>query len=100
LREAVSEYKVLQRFANHTLLEVEIKTGRKHQIRCHLAYIHHPVAGDSLYGFKDSPVLEGLNRQFLHASYLKIVLPSGQIQELYSDLPEDLKNIINNLGKI
>src|SRR3989344_7660583 len=72
LREAITEYKVLQRFADYTLLEVQIKTGRKHQIRCHLAYIHHPIAEDKIYGFKDSPMPEGLTRQFLHASYLKI----------------------------
>ena len=98
-REAISEYKVLKRFASYTLLEVKIKTGRKHQIRCHLAYIHHPIAGDRLYGFKDSPLPEGLTRQFLHASYLKIALPSGQMKEFNSDLPEDLKLIISNLKK-
>src|SRR3989344_187649 len=91
LREAITDYKVLERFASYTLLEVRIKTGRKHQIRCHLAYIHHPIAGDRLYGFKDSPLPEGLTRQFLHASYLKIALPSGQMKEFNSDLPEDLK---------
>ena len=97
LREAITEYKVLERFASYTLLEVQIKTGRKHQIRCHMAYIHHPIAGDAMYGFKDSPRPEGLQRQFLHASYLKIQLPSGQIKEFYSDLPEDLQLVIQNL---
>lgn len=96
-REAVSEYKVLQRFENYTLLEVQIETGRKHQIRAHLAYIHHPVAGDKMYGFKDSPTPEGLNRQFLHASFLKIQFPDGTIHELHSELPEDLRNILNQL---
>lgn len=97
LREAITDYKVLQRFADYTLLEVQIKTGRKHQIRCHMAYIHHPIAGDKLYGFKDSPTPTGLERQFLHASYLKIQLPNGTIQELHSELPEDLKQILNSL---
>jgi 23S rRNA pseudouridine1911/1915/1917 synthase len=96
-REAITEYRVLQRFTNYTLLEVNMKTGRKHQIRCHLAYIHHPIAGDALYGFKDSPKPEGLARQFLHASYIKIHLPSGKVQEFNSELPEDLKNILNKL---
>jgi len=108
LREAITDYKVLERFENpstslrasYTLLEVQIKTGRKHQIRCHLAYIRHPIAGDKVYGFKDSPVLQGQERQFLHASYLKITLPSGKIKEFTSELPEELKNIINNLNKI
>ena len=99
-REAISEYKVLQRFDLYTLLEVNIKTGRKHQIRCHLAYIHHPIAGDSLYGFKDSPRPEGLERQFLHAAYVKIKLPNGETKEFNSPLPQDLKKILNNLEKI
>jgi 23S rRNA pseudouridine1911/1915/1917 synthase len=99
-REALTEYKVLERFAGYTLVEVQIKTGRRHQIRCHFAWLRHPVAGDTLYGFKDSPKPAGLPRQFLHASYLKIALPSGEKKEFTSGLPEDLQHIINNLGKI
>ncbi len=105
LREAITEYKVLERFADpstplmasYTLLEVEIKTGRKHQIRCHLAYLRHPIAGDKMYGFKDSPVPEGLERQFLHAGFLKIQLPKGEVKEFHSPLPKELQQIINNL---
>ncbi len=96
-REAITDYKVLQRFEKYTLLEVNMKTGRKHQIRCHLASIHHPIAGDALYGFKDSPKPEGLARQFLHASYVKIMLPSSVTKEFNSDLPEELENIKNKL---
>jgi 23S rRNA pseudouridine1911/1915/1917 synthase len=98
-REAITEYQVLEKFKEYTLLEVQIKTGRKHQIRCHMAYIHHPVAKDTLYGFKDSPSPTGLHRQFLHASYIKITLPSGQIKEFTSPLPEDLQKTLTNLGK-
>ena len=96
-REAITEYKVLERFKEYTLLEVEIKTGRKHQIRCHLSYIHHPIAGDKMYGFKNSPTPEGLIRQFLHAEYLKIKILSGEIKEFKSKLPEELNNILKNL---
>ncbi|MEK7080643.1 MAG: RNA pseudouridine synthase [Patescibacteria group bacterium] len=92
-REAITEYKVLEKFKDYTLLEVKIKTGRKHQIRCHLSYIHHPIAGDKMYGFKNSPVPEGLTRQFLHAEYLKIKLLNGEVKEFYSELPEDLKHV-------
>lgn len=99
LREAITEYKVLEKFENYTLLEVQIKTGRKHQIRCHLAYLRNPIAGDKLYSFKDSPTPKGLERQFLHAGYLKIQLPNGQQKEFTSDLPEDLKNILKGLTK-
>jgi 23S rRNA pseudouridine1911/1915/1917 synthase len=96
-REAITEYKVLERYEEYTLLEVQIKTGRKHQIRCHLSYLQHPIAGDKLYGFKNSPIPNGLTRQFLHASYLKIQLPSGDTKEFNSELPEELNNILKNL---
>lgn len=96
-RQAITEFNVLQRFKYYTLLEITIKTGRKHQIRCHLSYVHHPIAGDKLYGFKDSPVPEGLNRQFLHSSYLKIKLPGGELKEFKSELPEDLQSILMNI---
>jgi 23S rRNA pseudouridine1911/1915/1917 synthase len=96
-REAITKYKVINRYKNYTLLEVDIKTGRRHQIRCHLSYIHHPIAGDKMYGFKDSPAPEGLGRQFLHATYLKIQLPDSEIKEFISELPEELKNILKKI---
>jgi len=96
-REAITEYKILKKFKNYTLIEVQPKTGRKHQIRVHLSYISHPLAGDKMYGFKNQPCPEGLKRQFLHASYLKIQLPSGEIKEFKSELLEDLKKVIKNL---
>jgi len=96
-RKAVTEYKVLQRFENYTLIKVEPKTGRKHQIRTHLAYLGHPVAGDKLYGFKNQPRPEGLKRQFLHASYLKVKLPNGKTKEFKSELPNELKLCLQNL---
>lgn len=104
-REAITEYKVLSRYKDYTLLEVEIKTGRRHQIRCHFSYLQHPIAGDKLYGFKNSKIPAGLTRQFLHSAYLKIQLPfdeaqgrpSGEIKEFKSELPEELNNIIDNL---
>ena len=98
-REAITEYKVLEKFKDYTLLEVEIKTGRRHQIRCHFSYLQHPIAGDKLYAFRNSKIPEGLTRQFLHAQKLKIQLPGGQTKEFLSELPEELKQVINNLGK-
>jgi 23S rRNA pseudouridine1911/1915/1917 synthase len=98
-REAITEYKVLEKFRDYTFLEVEIKTGRRHQIRCHLSYLKHPIAGDKMYSFKNSKTPEGLTRQFLHAQKLKIQLPNGKTQEFISDLPEDLKQVKNNLAK-
>jgi 23S rRNA pseudouridine1911/1915/1917 synthase len=90
-REAVTLYKVLQRFKDYDLIEAEPKTGRKHQIRVHLSYLGHPIAGDKLYGFKGQPTPSGLKRQFLHASFLKIKLPNNQIKEFKSELPDELK---------
>ncbi|MDD2696551.1 MAG: RluA family pseudouridine synthase [Candidatus Pacebacteria bacterium] len=96
-RTAVTHYKVLQRFENYDLIEAEPKTGRKHQIRTHLAYLGHPIAGDKMYGFKNQLLPEGLKRQFLHAYYLKINLPNGRETEFKSELPQDLKEILTNL---
>lgn len=106
-KEAVTKYKVLQRYKDYTLLEVHIETGRRHQIRCHLSYLQHPIAGDKMYGFKNSKIPTGLTRQFLHSAYLKIQLPasrqggpSGEIKEFKSELPEGLQKVINNLKPI
>ncbi|MCX6724109.1 MAG: RluA family pseudouridine synthase [Candidatus Staskawiczbacteria bacterium] len=96
-REAITEYRVLERYKDYTLLEVQIKTGRRHQIRCHFSYLGHPVAGDKMYSFKNSKIPEGLTRQFLHSAYLKIQLPGGEVKELKSELPDDLNKIIKNL---
>jgi len=96
-REAITRYKVVEELKDYTLVEVSPKTGRKHQIRTHLAYLGHPIVGDRLYGFKNQPYPKGLNRQFLHAFYLKITLPSGPEKEFKSELPSDLKNAIKDL---
>lgn len=97
-REAKTIYRVVERFKDYTLLEVEPRTGRKHQIRCHLAWIHHPIAGDKLYGFKNQPCPPGLSRQFLHANYLKVDSLTGE-KEFKSKLPDDLEKIIKILEK-
>ncbi len=96
-RNAITEYKVLQRFENYDLIELKPKTGRKHQIRAHLVYLGHPLAGDKLYSFKNQLIPKGLTRQFLHASYLKITMPDSKVKEFESKLPEDLNNVLKNL---
>ncbi len=93
-KRAWTEYKVLKRFKNYTLLEVNPKTGRTHQIRVHLASIGHPIAGDKQYKFKRQPELVGLKRQFLHAAYLKFRLPDGKVKAFKSELPDDLKDAL------
>jgi len=97
-KEAVTHYKTLRHYNNFTLLELQPKTGRTHQIRVHLASIGHPVAGDKLYGFKNQKMPPNLKRQFLHASHLKFSLPSGKIVELKSELPEDLRKTLEMLN--
>jgi 23S rRNA pseudouridine1911/1915/1917 synthase len=95
-RKAKTKYKVVKRFKNYTLLEIEPKTGRKHQIRCHLNWMHHPIAGDKLYGFKNQKTPKDLKRHFLHAISLEIELFKEK-KEFAADLPKDLKEIIKNL---
>ncbi len=96
-RMAITRYKVLERFDNYTLIEVQPQSGRKHQIRAHFAYLKHPLAGDKMYGFKNQPIPQGLKRQFLHASYLKIKLSNNQTEEFKSELPNDLKLCLQKL---
>jgi len=96
-REAMTKYRVLQRFENYDLIEAEPLTGRKHQIRAQLTHLGHPVAGDKLYGFKNQPCPEGLKRHFLHAQYLKIALPDNQFKEFKTKLPKDLELCLKKL---
>ncbi len=96
-KQAITRYKVKQYLPNYTLVEVHPQTGRTHQIRVHLAHLHHPVAGDTLYGSPKRPL--GLARQFLHAAKLEIELPSGEVVTLTSDLPEDLRGFLDHLEK-
>jgi len=97
-REAITDFKILERYDKYTLLEVFPKTGRKHQIRVHLAYLNHPIVGDKIYGFKNQPCPEGLDQHFLHAESIQIEMPNGETKEFHSELPESLKNIINKLN--
>ncbi len=98
-RDALTEYIREEIFDNYTLLRVMPKTGRKHQIRCHLAHIGYPLAGDNLYSFKNQKDPDGLERIFLHSSSIKPKLPSGKKIEIKSDLPEDLKKVLEKLRK-
>jgi len=93
-RTAVTRYKVLKNYKKYSLLEVSPKTGRTHQIRVHLASIGHPVVGDEKYKFKRQTCPPELDRQFLHASYLKFKTPKGKTIKLESKLPEKLAKIL------
>ena len=96
-RPAETHYELRRAFAGHTLLEVRIVTGVMHQIRAHLAYLGHPVAGDLLYG-GSSAVLPGLERQFLHAAVVGFDAPEGGRVRAESPLPEELDRVLAALG--
>jgi 23S rRNA pseudouridine1911/1915/1917 synthase len=89
-REAVSEYKTVESFKNHTLLEFHPLTGRTHQIRLHCRLLGCPIVGDMVYGHKKSSIAIG--RHFLHAHKLKITLPGETSpREFVAPLPEELQ---------
>jgi 23S rRNA pseudouridine1911/1915/1917 synthase len=107
-RYALSLWKVRQRFGKFTLLEVEIKTGRTHQIRVHLGYINFPVVGDEIYNEgRDKTVadieirrgIEKLGRFFLHAEKLSFTHPkTGEKLEFVQPLPAELEEFLNILS--
>ena len=95
-REARTHFRVLERFAHHTLLLIQLETGRTHQIRVHLKAIGHPVVSDPTYG--SGNVIRGshLKRQFLHASQLQLTHPlSGVPLEFEAPLPADLRAVLD-----
>ena len=95
-RDSRTAYRVLERIAGYSLLELDLETGRTHQIRVHLAYLGHPLLGDGVYG-KRSPLLE---RHFLHAHRLGFQHPSsGETLELRSELPPDLARVVEELRR-
>ncbi|HEY2028443.1 MAG TPA: pseudouridine synthase, partial [Myxococcales bacterium] len=94
-RPALTRFSPLERKGQFTLLDVEIATGVMHQIRAHLSFIGHPLAGDELYG---GPPLLGLNRHFLHAARLGFAHPDGSRVRYESPLPEELREAWQSLG--
>ena len=90
---AVTHYWVLERFQGYTYVECQLETGRTHQIRVHMASIHHPLLGDTVYGpAKDSHHLEG---QTLHAMVLGLIHPvTGEYLEVEAPLPEYFENLL------
>jgi len=96
-REAVTYYKVIQEFSGFSLVELSPKTGRRHQLRVHLAWKQHPIVGDKRYGFKQQSSVKYLKHQFLHAFYLKIKLMNGEEKEFILPLPDQLKKVLSCL---
>ncbi|MDP3111933.1 MAG: pseudouridine synthase, partial [Thermodesulfovibrionales bacterium] len=109
-KEAVTAWKVIERFHGATLIEAKLKTGRTHQIRVHFASIGHPVLGDRTYGKKIEIEVKDKNRssagaekisfprQMLHAELLGFIHPvTGEYFEFKSPLPEDMEEKIKEL---
>ncbi len=108
-KTAVTHYRLLQRFAGHTHIEVKLETGRTHQIRVHMSHIRYPLVGDPVYGRRlfipkgcsDDlrQILSGFKRQALHAKSLTLVHPKKNEEMSWSvALPEDMQNLLNILG--
>jgi 23S rRNA pseudouridine1911/1915/1917 synthase len=98
-REAISEYKTLESFAKHTLLEFHPLTGRTHQIRLHCVLLGCPIVGDKVYGHRSQSLV--LGRHFLHASKLKITLPhESKPREFEAPLPQELRSILDQLHNL
>lgn len=101
-REAITDYKTIKNFGDKfTQLELTPHTGRTHQIRVHMKHLGYPIVSDEFYGGRKQyrEDKKWCPRQFLHASYLKIKLLSGEYKEFKSNLPEDLKDSLSKLTK-
>lgn len=95
-REAITEYRRLEAFPEHELLEVHPITGRTHQVRVHLAFLGCPVAGDRVYGRRKPSV--PLERHFLHAARLRLRLPGDEVPRTFeAPLPDELEAVLDLL---
>lgn len=96
-KDAVTNFKVIARYDEFTLIECELETGRTHQIRVHLNYIQHPVVGDPKYGKRKTDTTHG---QYLHAKTLGFVHPTtNEYMEFDSELPEYFQDMLDILDK-
>lgn len=95
-KEAISNFKVLERFKGYTLLSASLETGRTHQIRVHLSHLGFPVVGDTTYGRKDKRF--GISGQLLHAKEIIFFHPrKKEYMRFSSDLPEDFQRVLDQL---
>ena len=107
-KEAVTHYRLEQRFKRHTLIRVKLETGRTHQIRVHMSHINYPLVGDQTYGGRFqmpaecnpalADALRNFKRQALHATKLGLDHPeTGEYMEWEQPMPEDMQNLIKLL---
>ena len=96
-RDAVTHYKVLERFGDYTYIQCELETGRTHQIRVHMKSIGHPILGDDVYGPAKCPV-PGLEGQTLHAMTIGFLHPTtGNYMEFEAPLPDYFEQLLKKL---
>lgn len=94
-KHSVTHFAVIERFDDYTLLELQLETGRTHQIRVHMKYIGHPLAGDPMYGRSKTVDMKG---QALHAAVLGFRHPrSGEYMEFEAPLPDDMERVLHSL---
>ena len=110
-REAVTHYRVLERFRAHTRIRVRLETGRTHQIRVHMAHVNHPLVGDPLYGLRRKRYIKGADEEFnrkvtgfprqaLHAAKLMFIHPSTVLEVSFeSPIPDDQNELYALLRK-
>ena len=97
-KRAVTHWRVLERFGRFTLIEARLETGRTHQIRVHMSYIRHPLAGDPLYGPKKQHF--SFSGQLLHAGILVFNhAADGRYMEFKAELPEEFRKVLEELRK-
>ncbi len=97
-RSAQTEYETAVSYDDHTLLSCKLHTGRTHQIRVHMAYIGHPIVGDSVYGRRKQTIK--LKRQFLHATILQFKRPLDNKELTFRvELPSELQAVLDSLAK-
>jgi 23S rRNA pseudouridine1911/1915/1917 synthase len=95
-KRAVTHYRVIESFENHTLIEAVLETGRTHQIRVHMAYLGHPVVGDTVYGFKKQRF--DTKGQLLHARVLGFIHPTKkEYVEFEAPIPEYFEKVLRHL---
>lgn len=99
-KRAVTHYEVLERFGNFTYIRCRLETGRTHQIRVHMASLHHPLLGDEVYGPYSRPPFPGLKGQVLHAKILGIYHPAtGEYMEFDAPLPQYFVDLLQKLRR-
>ena len=98
-REAITHYKVLERFKNATFMEFKLETGRTHQIRVHMSFMKHPLLGDNVYGSEKNA--KGFQGQTLHAKIIGFIHPTTkEYLEIQAPIPEYFEKLLDKLRKI